>query len=137
MGVTTMSILDDVRKAIEEARTGGDTYELLLKIQRGVQDLLEENLRLRGEALAGSPAQPQPEVVFDRNAAWKKKPDSVLEGPYCTRCWVKDKSLMPLTKANDAYYRCPECKESFCLYPEKLGGVWSGGRRASADLDRF
>lgn len=111
-----MGILETIHQAMELARTGADDrlYEVLVEIRKEVQALQRENLELQKKA------QTQPAVVYDRNAAWKTRQDGTREDPpYCACCHANRQVFMPLVKLDPAYYRCPHCKDNFCVYPER------------------
>jgi hypothetical protein len=92
----------------------------LIEIRKDVGDLVNENLTLREKVVAVAEAQAQPKVVYERNVAWKTRPDgSREEPPYCAVCHANRQVLMPLVILDPAYYRCSHCKENFCVYPER------------------
>lgn len=54
------------------------------------------------------------EPIYERNVYWKQgKGEKDLDGPYCTRCWDKNKDWIRLKPIKLPTYKCPECKEIY------------------------
>ena len=110
-------LVDGVRKAFELAQKS-DNYELMkemMSIQSMAYSLQEENQNLKKEIadlrvldkLAGK-------IYIKDDAYYLKKEDGKDDGPFCTRCWDKDKSLIRCRVWKEAITErficdCPEC----------------------------
>jgi hypothetical protein len=54
------------------------------------------------------------EPIYKKNVYWKQgKSENELDGPYCTRCWDKDKYWIRLKPVKPPHYKCPECKNTY------------------------
>ncbi len=126
-----MTILEKLAQAMDLARAGSDDalWRILNEVRREVLDVLKENTELRekcslGEAQSrvepAAQSQAKPEATYERNAAWT--PDG--KGPFCMTCHAQRGVLMPMIRNNAVYYRCPICKDSVAVYPEKLRGLF-------------
>ncbi|MEO0131295.1 MAG: hypothetical protein ABIK76_06355, partial [candidate division WOR-3 bacterium] len=48
-----------------------------------------------------------------------RKENGEKDGPFCTRCWDKNKDLIRMHPCgNPAYSECPECKNSVKTGPD-------------------
>jgi len=55
------------------------------------------------------------EPIYERNVYWAKTGDK-KDGPYCTRCYDKERTWIRLTPRPEyPHFLCPECKNTFNL----------------------
>lgn len=74
------------------------------EIQKKLQKCEEENKTLREKL------EFKNNLFFENNAYWLKKEDGSKEGPFCSRCWDKNKNQMRmLANPTQGLYSCPEC----------------------------
>jgi predicted nucleotide-binding protein len=50
------------------------------------------------------------EFEYKNNAYWRK---SNNDGPFCTRCWDKNKDKIRMKNDDNVFYTCPECKTRY------------------------
>ncbi|MHB9073081.1 MAG: TIR domain-containing protein [Desulfobaccales bacterium] len=50
------------------------------------------------------------QLEFMNNAYWKKADN---DGPFCMRCWDKNKDLIRMSNDNNVFYHCPECRNRY------------------------
>jgi hypothetical protein len=99
---STASVLREADK-IEQYRQILDAMEKLLELQNKLTELgkecklLKEKLKIKDD------------LTVSNNGYWLK---SNKDGPFCTRCWDKNKDLIRLKNENP-YYKCPECANSY------------------------
>lgn len=53
------------------------------------------------------------ELELRDNAYWRPSALETRQGPFCTRCWPKDKVLIPLLVRETGHQTCPQCKGEF------------------------
>ena len=99
---STASVLREADK-IEQYRQILDAMEKLLEMQNKLAELEKENKLLKEKLKI------KDDLTVSNNAYWLK---SNNDGPFCTRCWDKNKELIRMTYENP-YYRCPECNNSY------------------------
>lgn len=111
------SLLAGVKKAFELAQQS-DNYELvkeMMSIQSMANSLQDENRSLKEEIdKLKSLNKIADEIYLKGDAYYLKKDNGVEDGPYCTRCWDKDKLLIRCRVWEEAYTNklvcdCPEC----------------------------
>lgn len=108
-----MSIIDDVKsvaKLIQQI-DNVELYRKILDLQGEVMGLVQENSELRKEMAAlKEHLRVTESLKFERNVYWNEKPDGTKEGPFCSKCWDKEKLLVRMTTmGNPQYHRCPAC----------------------------
>lgn len=66
--------------------------------------------------------------IVRNNAYWLPNKDGTEDGPFCTKCWDKNKHLIRLNNWGDAG-QCPECKNIYRFgrgsdekFPDDVGG---------------
>lgn len=93
-----MSVVDNVKSIVLMAKKIGDMPLLnqIVELQVEVQELCLENMQLR-QTLADKERllALEADVEFRDKAYWKK---SDGDGPFCVRCWDKDRKLMRLLR---------------------------------------
>jgi len=92
---------------IEQYKEILEAQEQLLEMQKKIADLesknreCEEKLKIKEN------------LIYENNAYWINI-EGKKDGPFCSRCWDKDKYLIRMhPTANPASNRCPECKNIF------------------------
>ena len=80
-----------------------DLMQDLLNKQKNIDDLEKENRELKEKL------NDKDELIFKNNAYYTK---SNNDGPFCTRCWDKHRSLIRINKTfhDDDFASCPDCK---------------------------
>lgn len=115
MDVSTF--ISGIKKAFEMAQKS-DNYELMkemMSIQATAYSLLEENQALKNEIVELKSLEKVESNIHQKDDAYYLKNDyGEDDGPFCTRCWDKDKSLIRLRVWQEAYTErfvcdCPEC----------------------------
>ena len=108
-----MAIFDELKSIGKILQEAGkiDQYKQILEIlkkllemQKGIADLEDENKELKEKLKV------KDNLIYENNAYWIIKKDK-KGGPFCSRCWDKNKDLIRIhPKLNPAYSMCPECK---------------------------
>lgn len=116
-----MSIFDALKLSADLYKESGkieqykqilDAQAQLLEMQKRIADLENENKDLKEKLRI------KENLIYENNAYWTNK-EGKKDGPYCSRCWDKNKDLIRMhPTANPASSRCPECKNSFKTGPE-------------------
>lgn len=120
-----MAIFDDLKSIgeilqeagkIEQYRQILETQKELLEMQKKIQELENENKELKERIKI------KENLILENNVYWIKK-DEVKDGPFCTRCYDKEKNLIRMQhhpaqyydgeKCIGASYKCPECKNIY------------------------
>lgn len=115
-----MGIFDDLKSIgkilqeagkIEQYQKILETQKELLEMQKKIQELEKENSELREKLKI------KENIFFENNAYWLKK-DEQKDGPFCTKCWDKDRYLIRMRfyaaqNWSRAHYDCPECKNTY------------------------
>jgi hypothetical protein len=87
---------------IEEYQKILDLMGRLLEMQEKITELEKENKKLKEEF------EIKGKLEYKNNTYWLG-----AEGPYCSRCWEKNRDLLRMHHGpNDFYAHCPECKAS-------------------------
>lgn len=79
----------------------------LLEMQKRVQELEKENSCLKEKLSI------KENLDYEKNAYWAKKENGTKDGPFCSRCWDKNRDLIRLDVSNVDIGFCPECKNSY------------------------
>lgn len=117
MGVSTaLAVIDASKKALDIANELKN-----VELKSAILELKEEILALKGENLALKELlqkQADLEMVFEKNSYWNIKSDGTKEGPYCSVCWDKNKSVIRLTTnpVNTDFYKCGNCNNEYCVH---------------------
>jgi hypothetical protein len=98
----------------------GDLSLNLAHLKTQLADMQEENLRLKKELQEkAASANAQPNLELRDSAYYFKGPqDDRPAGPYCTRCFDVDKTLVLLSEVTRQFkvlgkYKCNNCKGHF------------------------
>lgn len=110
-----MSIIEEakaVAKLIQQI-DNVELYQKILNLQAEIMDLVEENRKLKEEIRSLEDSLKIKESLkFQHNAYWRDLSDDKTEGPFCSKCWDKDKDLVRMiSMPNDQYSQCPDCKQ--------------------------
>jgi len=117
-----MTIFDELKSVgkvlqeagkIEQYKQILETQRDLLEMQKRMQNLERENDELKEKLRI------KENVIYENNAYWVKKEDGQKDGPFCSRCWDKDKNLIRIRvlSMNPAFAICPECKNQVQVDP--------------------
>ncbi|HAR54757.1 TPA: hypothetical protein DCR79_00480, partial [Patescibacteria group bacterium] len=84
--------------------------------------LEEDNNKLRDQL------QTKGKIILRDSCYWIQDSEK-LDGPYCTRCWDKNKDMIRLnpTYLGSPYAVCPECKNSYQTREDESAGTSTGG----------
>ena len=109
-----MGIFDDLKSAAKILQEAGkiEQYEKILEVekellemQKKIKDLEEENGELKEKLKI------KEKIFYENNAYWIKNEKDEKDGPFCSRCWDKERDLIRMHPlGNPAYHYCPECK---------------------------
>jgi len=108
-----MGIFDDLKNAAKILQEAGkieqykkilEAQKELLDMQKKIDDLEEENRELKKKLKI------KESVAYRNNAYWVKKSEKEEDGPFCSRCYDKDKDLIRMQPCgNPEWGECPEC----------------------------
>lgn len=84
-----------------------DLQSDILTLQEDLQRLRKENEDLKDLKKIDN------ELELRDNAFWRPSAPETRQGPFCTRCWSKDKVLMALLVSETGHQRCSECNGEF------------------------
>ncbi|HDZ54264.1 MAG TPA: hypothetical protein ENI19_00785 [Candidatus Nealsonbacteria bacterium] len=109
-----MAIFDELKSIGKVLQEAGkiEQYQQILEAQKRLLEMqkelnnseekiknLEEKLRIKES------------LFYENNCYWVKKDNDQREGPFCSRCWDKNKDTIRMHPlGNPAYGECPECK---------------------------
>ena len=115
-----MAIFDELKsigKALQEAgkieqyQQILETQKELLEMQKIIQDLEKENSELKEKL------EIKENLIFEKNTYWLEKESGEKDGPFCSRCFDKDRDLVRMhPRPNPAYMMCPACKTTVQIY---------------------
>lgn len=123
-----MGIYEAVKDGVKLVQQS-DNVELmkvLMNIQTQAYDLLNENQRLKEEILELKNMNKKAENIYLKGDAYFLKSENGKDdGPFCTRCWDKDKLLIRCRVYTEAYTEalkccCPECNSDGEMIDEKI-----------------
>lgn len=105
-----MGIIENVKETVGliQKIDNLDLYRRILNLQAEVMQLVEENTELKRSLNL------QQDLVFEKNAYWKRSQDSQKEGPFCPQCWDSSRLLMRSLDKGDRIYICPKCNTATC-----------------------
>lgn len=104
-----MGIFDDLKSAANILKEAGkieqykqilEAQERLLEMQNKIVALESENKNLKEKLKV------KENLIYEVNAYWIND-GGKKDGPFCTRCWDKNKEMIRL---NPVTYVCPECQ---------------------------
>jgi hypothetical protein len=105
---------DDIKKIAKVLQEAGkiDLYEKLLEMKRRAMEMQEkiEALSSENKKLKKNQDIEEDLEVKDNHYWWKKGGN--LDGPFCTKCWDKEKLLIrvPVYEDNEYQFECPNCQ---------------------------
>lgn len=98
---------------IEEYQKILDLIDDSFKDKEKIQELIEKNTKLKEEKKELSEKlNLLNDLKFENNAYWKKSDN---DGPFCLRCWDKNKEVIRIPFEKKGWSVCYECKNKFNL----------------------
>ncbi len=108
-----MAIFDELKSVAKVLQEAGkieqyqqilDVLSKLLEMQKRVAELEEENKNLAEKFKI------KESLIYENNAYWIINNNN-KDGPFCSRCWDKNKDLIRMhPMMNPNFVVCPECK---------------------------
>ena len=108
-----------------------ELYQQLLEFSATLLKFQHENSELNKEIeVLKEKLKIRDMLYFDNNAYWTE-PNK--DGPFCCRCWDKNKDIIRMQNNNNIYFTCPECKNVYqgpeyyklsLQKPRSEGGSW-------------
>lgn len=109
-----MGIFDDLKSMGKILQEAGkiEQYQKILEVQKELLDMQEKINILEDEnKKLNKKLETKEKVFYKNNAYWIKIEKERDDGPFCSRCYDKDKNLIRMQPlGNPAYSRCPECQ---------------------------
>lgn len=113
-----MTLFDDLKSVgrvlqeagkIEQYNQILEAQKQLLEMQKKIAELEAEKTELREKLKI------KQSLVYKNDAYWMQCGDGTEKGPFCPRCWDKNKDLLNMQPSyeSSSYSICPECKNSF------------------------
>lgn len=108
-------VLKDVAKALKEADKIElyskilDVQQQLMDMQNRIQEITEENLKLKNEINKKHSLIPRGEVYF------LLKDDGNEDGPFCAKCQDVDGKLVRMNEWHPGEKFCPNCRNAYKL----------------------
>jgi hypothetical protein len=105
---TFMGVIDTAKEAVQLVQKidNIELYQKILDLQSDALKIVEENSTLRGKVKELEQAfAVKDTLVFEDNAYFVIK-ESSKEGPYCTLCWDKDRTLVRKHKDDHDWWWC-------------------------------
>lgn len=112
---------------IEQYQQILDAQQELLKMQSKIAELEDENKSLKEKL------RTKESLIYENHAYWTNK-EGKKEGPFCSRCWDKNKDLIRMLPY-DGLGNCPECQTTVQIVPNHSSrqsekgnskGTWMG-----------
>lgn len=129
-----MGVYSTIKETIKDAVTVAqqsdnvDLYRKILDAYGAAMDLMEENIDLKQQiAEMKNELQKEKDVVKIGNAYYVKDDDGVQKGPYCMRCYDKDRKLVNYRIGyNESHKegRCPVCAFCTCAIDEESKNLY-------------
>ncbi len=110
----------DVKYLFEVLTKAGkiDEYQKIIDLVKEKQELVNENIELKKENRELiEKLNLQNDLEFKNNAYWKK---SNNDGPFCSRCWDKNKEMIRIHLEKEGWSKCFECKNDFNLTGKEM-----------------
>jgi predicted nuclease with TOPRIM domain len=110
-----MSIFDALKLSADLYKESGkieqykqilDAQAQLLEMQKRIADLENENKDLKEKLRI------KEDLIYENNSYWINK-EGKKDGPFCSRCWDKNKDLIRIHRIVGNDRKCPECKNHF------------------------
>ena len=77
-----------------------------MEMQKRIADLENENKDLKEKLRI------KEDLIYENNSYWINK-EGKKDGPFCSRCWDKNKDLIRIHRIVGNDRKCPECKNHF------------------------
>lgn len=91
-----------------------EAQEKIIELREVAIQLQSENIELREQVRALQDAAAIREtVVWDAPYYWRQPRDGHKDGPFCQRCYDKDKNLIRLQDGKGGLWKCRECKSLY------------------------
>jgi len=106
----------DTLKTLGNAISKTKDFKLLEKyisFQQGAMELFDDNIKLRAENEALKKEKKLRDTIVCKEGVYFVRENDEENGPYCTRCFDKDKNLIRLKIWDNGYATCLECKSDF------------------------
>ena len=100
------SVLQEAGK-IEQYRQILEVQSQLLQMQNDLGKISRENYELKEKL------RTKENIVFQNNVYWTKGTTGEMDGPFCSRCWDKNRDLLRAQPISETWFQCPECKTQF------------------------
>jgi hypothetical protein len=88
-----------------------ETQKELLEMQKRIGNLEKENKELKEKL------EIKENIILENGVYWTRKDGGEKDGPFCTRCWDKNKELIRMKflslPAHKPFWECTECKNQF------------------------
>lgn len=126
MGVYS-TVKETIKDAVSIAQQSDNIqlYKSILDAYNAAIELMGENAELK-ERIKELEKQNVTDgmLEFNNNAYWIKKEDGIVDGPFCSRCWDADKTLVRMhVSTPDKKAKCANCKSK--LYRCEYNGKWT------------
>jgi len=112
-----MGLYDNVKDvaSIIQKSDNVELYKKILDIQKESMDLSEENRKLKEKIRELEELiETKEALIYKDECYYMKSENEELDGPYCSRCWDKDKKLIRMhidnSRLGKVDNKCPECK---------------------------
>ncbi len=113
----------DTFKALGNAISKTKDLKLLEKFisfQQSAMELFDENRKLKAEIEILNKGKKLRGTIVYKDGVYFLLDNNKESGPYCTRCFDKDKNLIRLRIWENGYATCLECRSEFSyLYNKK------------------
>lgn len=94
-----------------------DAQAKMLEMQSKIAELENKNKDLQEKLKI------KENLIYENNCYWSNN-NGKKDGPFCSRCWDKDKITVRMhPNGNPAYYYCPACKNSVQVYPDTSSAI--------------
>ena len=87
--------------------------EKFISFQQSAMELFDENRKLKAELETLNKGNKIQGAIVYKDGVYFLKNNNKESGPYCTRCFDKDKNLIRLRIWENGYASCLECKSDF------------------------
>ena len=115
-----MAIFDELKSIAKTLREADkiEQYQQILGIQQKLLEMQEKTTNLGGEnRRLKEKLRTKGALIYENNCYWRVENDKV-DGPFCSRCWDKENTLIRVHQLPDAaYIVCPECETSVKIDP--------------------
>ena len=110
-----MGIFDNLKSIGKILQEAGkiEQYKQIIEAQKELLEMQKKITELEGEIeKLKAKLKIKENLIYENNVYWIKIDEKNKDGPFCSRCWDKDKNLIRMhSRSNPAYFYCPECKK--------------------------